>query len=67
MRNKLDEKILSKEGSNLLKKELGNDLIQRIIHFISALYSEQTINRQLKIGKYTSEESIFSHKSPSSP
>ena len=41
MRRALDQKILSKEGAEILKKELGYDLIQRIIYYTKALYSER--------------------------
>ena len=44
MRNDLNDKILSKEGANLLRKELGSDLIQRITYYIRALYWERPRN-----------------------
>ena len=41
MRAALDQRILSKEGSELLKQELGYDLIQRMSFFIRALRTDK--------------------------
>ena len=41
MRKALDQRILNKEGAEILKRELGYDLIQRISYYIKALYSER--------------------------
>ena len=58
MRKALDQRILNKEGAEILKRELGYDLIQRISYYIKALYSERPkkMLHQLNKSKSTNQQ-----------
>ena len=58
MRKELDRRILDKEGAEILKRELGYDLIHRISYYIKALYSERPkkMLHQLNKSKSTNQQ-----------